>query len=106
MRYLNILLFGFILLLVSCAQQAQAPAQPDENTAQVKVTADGRVLLNGTEVTIAELEAEFERLKGAGGRVLYYRENPDSEPHPIAEAVVQAIVDAELPVQFSETDFQ
>ena len=106
MRVLSFFLLGVILLGVGCAQQAQAPAPDDDRIAQVKVTADGKIFLNGSETTLDALKAEFARLHDIGGQVIYYRENPQAEPHPIAQAVIQAVIDAQLPITLSETDFQ
>jgi biopolymer transport protein ExbD len=97
--WVAVLLVG---ILVGCSNNNTAV---DENVAQVKVTADGKVFLNGAETTLENLQAEFARLSAADGSVIYYRENPEGEPHPIAEQVIQAVIEAQLPIQFSEQDF-
>jgi hypothetical protein len=102
MRWCLLLLLA--VLVVGCANNTTA--RVDENVAQVKVTAAGAVYLNGVETTIENLQAEFARLQASGGTVQYYRENPEAEPHPIAEQVIQAVIDAQLPIQFSEHDFR
>ena len=93
------------LLFVGCAQQ-QAPTPPDfPEYARVKVTADGLIFLNGNPATMEDLEVEFARLATVSGGVWYYRENSQAEPHPVAEQVIQAVIDANLPIAFSEVDF-
>lgn len=86
---------------VGCSSRTSA----NDNIAQVKVTTDGKIFLNGMETTLERLQSEFALLGAADGSVVYYRENPESEPHPIAEAVIHAVISAELPIRFSEQDF-
>jgi hypothetical protein len=73
--------------------------------AKVKVDSAGVIYLNGTLVTIEALKQEFARLKQVNGAVWYYRENPQGQPTPQAMAVIQAIIDAKLPVKVLERDF-
>ena len=94
------------LIIVGCAQQQATPTPPDfPEYARVKVTADGQIFMNGNPAAIEDLEVEFARLATVGGGVWYYRENPEAEPHPIAEEVLNAIIAAQLPIAFSEVDF-
>lgn len=103
-RMLLVLIAG--LLLNACASAStNAPAQDTTNVAKVKVTADGRVYLNGFETTLGGLRQEFERLATVNGEVWYYREDAESDPPRIVQDVLDAIIEAGLPVQFSETDF-
>jgi len=74
--------------------------------AKVKVNRTGTIYLNGKVVTIEALKQEFARLKQGNGAVWYYRENPQGEPPPQAMAVIQAIIDAHLPVRLMERDFE
>ena len=73
---------------------------------KVKVDRSGTIYLNKRIVTIEVLKQEFARLKEGNGAVWYYRENPQGEPPPQAMAVIQAIVDARLPVRLMERDFE
>jgi PBP1b-binding outer membrane lipoprotein LpoB len=98
-----LLLFVLAFLAVGCSNNTAAPV--DENTAQVKVTTDGKLFLNGAETTLDDLKVEFTRLQASGGGVQYYRENPAGEPHPITEQVMQAVIEAQLPIQLMEQDF-
>jgi hypothetical protein len=72
-----------------------------ERVAKVAVSADGRVELDGSVASLEELRAAFAELSRADGVVWYYREAADAEPHPLAMEVVQAIIDARLPVSMS-----
>ena len=69
--------------------------------AKVKVTQTGKIFLNEKQVSLVELKVTFARLKKENGVVWYYRENPQSEPPVEATSVIQAIIDAKLPVQLS-----
>lgn len=73
----------------------------DSKIAKVKIDQAGRIFLNEKQVSLDELKAAFARLKQAGGVVWYYRENPVGEPSAEAMSVIQAIVDARLPVRLS-----
>jgi len=73
--------------------------------AKVKVDRAGRIYLNGRIVTLENLKRELSRLHKANGAVWYHRENPYQDPPPEALAVLQAIIDARLPVKLLEKDF-
>ena len=73
--------------------------------AKVKVDRNRTIYLDRKAVSIQELRDAFERLKQANGAVWYYRENPRGEPHPTAGAVIQAVIDAKLPVRLMEQGF-
>ena len=73
--------------------------------AKVKVDRAGRIYLNGRIVTLENLKREFSRLHMVNGAVWYHRENPHQDPPPEALAVLQAIIDARLPVKLLEKDF-
>ena len=75
-------------------------------SAKVRVYGDGRITLDDSTVSLDALSTAFADLKQQSGSVWYYREGGESEPHPNAMAVIQAIVDAQLPVSMSsEEDF-
>jgi hypothetical protein len=95
---------GPLLLLGGC-NRAPKSATPDLDVARItkiKVNRYGVILLNDDAVTIQALRASLSKLgRSAGSVVWYYRENPAGEPHPNAMLVLQAIVDAKLPVKLS-----
>ena len=77
-------------------------APNESHVAKVKVLADGTILLDEKQVTIDELKAAFAKLKDKeNGSVFYYRENADGEPPAQAMAVIQAVVEAGLPIKLS-----
>ena len=90
--------------LVACSRQPEV-APTFTQVAHVKVDSVGDIFLNGKPATLDDLRSEFGRLKTAGGAVQYYRPNPSGEPPPRAMEVLQAIIDAKVPVQLMENDF-
>jgi hypothetical protein len=110
-----IMLVGLLVLGIGCDQRPRQRPEPAQGrptgqeateVAKVKVTQAGMIYLNGKTVTMAELKQEFTRLKQAHGVVWYYRENPQGEPPPQAMTVIEAIVEAKLPVKLVEKDFE
>jgi len=73
--------------------------------AKVEVDRAGRIYLNGRIVTLENLKRDLSRLHKVNGAVWYHRENPHQDPPPEALAVLQAIIDARLPVKLLEKDF-
>ncbi len=97
--------FGIVLgitQLGGCSKGRKAAALDTACVAKIKVNRDGLILLNDETVTIESLKASLSKLsQSAGSVVWYYRENATSEPHPNAMLVLEAIVEAKLPVRLS-----
>ena len=112
MRVLRAVLLAFVLLASGCTsgsdQPADQPQEPPEPTAiaKVKVDRSGTIFLDGTEVTVDELREAFARLKEEGGAVWYHREDPQREPTPEVIAVIEAVVDDQLPIRLMDEDFE
>jgi hypothetical protein len=83
-------------MCVSFAQEK--PAQP---VLKVAVMADGRIAVNGAPATMQSLRESLKKLSQQKGLVWYYREEANKEGPPVVKQVVQAIIDARLPVRFS-----
>jgi hypothetical protein len=91
-------------LLVALALVTLAPAgaaAQGRPVARVAVAASGAVTFDGRPVSLPELRSELESLARWKGEVWYYRENPAAEPPPEALAVIEAIMQARLPVRFA-----
>ena len=116
LRFYAVLLLGCILGLPLHAQIVEpAPAvrlRPDialsqagvrdPRIAKVSVSVSGRVALNGKQMDLKSIEAEFRKLQAAKGAVWYYRENGQTqEPTPQALAVLQLVVKYKLPISMS-----
>jgi hypothetical protein len=92
-----------LLTVVGCERDPSSGAnQVVEHVAKVGVSADGRITLNGNPASMEEVRAAFAELSRVdNGVVWYYREAADAEPHPTAMLIIQAIVEARLPVSMS-----
>jgi hypothetical protein len=118
----SVVVFSFTLWgFAAGAEAMQAPARSEAPSsydapiilaeqkfgeiAKVKVDRAGRIYLNGRIVTLENLKRELSRLHKVNGAVWYHRENPHQDPPPEALAVLQAIIDARLPVKLLEKDF-
>lgn len=114
MRFLRAALIAFVLLASRCTPAADQPADQEQEQgtpeptpiAKVKVDRLGTIYLDGNEVSLEELKQAFARLKEVDGAVWYHRENPEGEPPPQAMAVVEAVVEAHLPIRLMEEDFE
>ena len=81
--------------------------RPASNEASIHVTDDGRVFRHdGTrfvETSLEELDAILDRLAGDDGTVVYSRDDPAEEPHAIAMAVIELVVEHRLPIRLAES---
>ena len=69
---------------------------------KIKVNRDGHIVMNDEPATLEQVKVSLSKLSQSGdGAIWYYRENAGGEPHPNAMLVLQAIVDAKLPVRLS-----
>ena len=75
------------------------PATIDTNITKVYVSADEKIIVNGKEASLNELEANLKKLP-AKGMVYYSRANASKEPPPIAMKAVDIIAQRGLPIQF------
>ena len=72
--------------------------------ARVKVERGGRLILDGSPVTLAGLKKALTALKKAKGRVRYYREGPLSEASPATLRIWTAVMEAGLPIELCDDD--
>lgn len=63
--------------------------------------ADGRITVNGEPATMESLRGSLKELSQEKGVVWYYREAANSEPPPKAKQVIQAVIEARLPIRLS-----
>jgi hypothetical protein len=80
---------------------SQSPVSPDAPVLKVAVFADGRLMVEGTASTLPALRESLRSLSEKKGVVWYYREAGQQEPPPIAMEVIQAVVEARLPIRLS-----
>jgi major membrane immunogen (membrane-anchored lipoprotein) len=89
------------VLLGACSDKNASEAAMAAHVTKVAVYQDGRIALDGSDATLEDLRTAFAQLSERKGVVWYYREAANTEPHPNAMLVVQAIVEARLPVSMS-----
>ena len=100
LRHLITIMGLFSFLLGGCSKQS-APPSPDVPVLKVAVFADGRLTVDGAAATFQSLQTSLHTLSEKHGVVWYYREAGQQEPPSIATEVIQAVIDAKLPVRLS-----
>ncbi len=73
---------------------------------RVKVERSGKVLLDGSPVTLAALKKALPGLKKRKARIRYYREGARSEASRQALAVFELVMDSGLPVELCDDEAQ
>ncbi len=91
------------LALVGCSRPAESKVEPEPSGPIVKISVltSGKILIDGTESTLAQVEQRFTQLKSEGGSVWYYRESGQQEPPPEAMQVIKLVADNGLPISLS-----
>lgn len=90
-----------VLAFASCKRHRQDAMSSSGPVVKIAVFADGRLTIDGSAATVESLRASLKHTAEAHGTVWYYREAGQREPPPIAMQVMQAIVEARLPVRLS-----
>jgi biopolymer transport protein ExbD len=100
MKLYPALCVGFIgiAFLGGCGKQPAAAKGPH---IKIAVYADGRITADGSPATIGSLKESFKKLSKENGEVWYYREAATREPPAQAMQVMQAVVEAGLPIRLS-----
>jgi hypothetical protein len=73
---------------------------------RLKIERSGRVLLDGSPVTLAALKKALPKLKKNKARLRYYREGSRSEASKAALAVWELVMDSGLPVELCDDEAQ
>ena len=95
--FLFIVALGIATSLTGCKKE---PAlNPPTKTLKIMVSASGDITVERQAATLDQVSAKLAELKKSGGAVLYYRENPEGEPHPNAVKVMQLVIDNQLPIR-------
>lgn len=98
----NLIVLFTALTVAACSpDSSETPPVDATNVAKVGAYRDGRLTLNGSAASIEQIRESFAGLSRNNGEVWYYRESADTEPHPNAMLVVEAIIGARLPVSMS-----
>jgi hypothetical protein len=115
MRY--IFLFIGLLTTLGC-QQGDSPQSTPQSTpqakesaapmitgstpkVQVKVLANGDLIVDGKPATLDEVDQRFAELAKTKGAVMYYREGGEAEPLPNGKRVIELVIKHRLPISIS-----
>ena len=90
----------FVALLIGCSPKKDA-SMDEAPTLKISVYQNGKVVVNGDDISIDELKTELSDLKSKNGVVWYYREAGEEEPPPIATEVISTVIEYQLPVSLS-----
>jgi len=102
--FLRAAALGTVLVMaVGCSGEPshEATSFSEMPIVKIAVATDGRITLDGKAASLSEVGTALEKLVQDKGRVWYYRAEPAGEPHENAMLVIQAIVDAKLPISMS-----
>jgi hypothetical protein len=100
MRFL-VCVVVLVLVFASCKRHRQDAMSSSGPVVKIAVFADGRLTVDGSAATVESLRASLKHTAETHGTVWYYREAGQQEPPPVAMQVMQAIVEAQLPVRLS-----
>ncbi|MDB6029642.1 MAG: hypothetical protein JWM68_5865 [Verrucomicrobiales bacterium] len=92
------------LCLAGCGkhQEQKLPSKSaTEIVLKVSVLQSGKLLADGTEVRLDELDGRLSKVKSQKGIVWYYRENGQGEPPTIAIEVIKLVMKHSLPISMS-----
>ena len=101
LRHLIAFLGLLSFVLGGCSKQSAPPSAQSSDTPVLKVAlfADGRLTVDGEASTIQSLQESLRALSAKDGVVWYYREAGQQEPPPIAMEVINAVIEARLPIR-------
>jgi hypothetical protein len=89
------------LFALTTAPISFAQRKPTPPILKVAVMTDGRITVNGAPATMESFRESLKKLSQEKGVVWYYREAGTSEPPPQAKLVIQAVIEARLPIRLS-----
>jgi hypothetical protein len=104
MKSTFLIIFLAALCFSGCGKrQEQTPMQKFNTDIVLKVSVlqSGKLLANGAEIRLDDLDARLSQLKSQNGVVWYYREGGQGEPPPIAMEVMKLVVKQSLPISMS-----
>lgn len=68
---------------------------------EVQVSSTGEIRVDGTPMSIDQVDARIAKLASEAGTVWYYCEGATGEPHPNAMRVIELVVKHRLPISMS-----
>jgi hypothetical protein len=95
--------------LTGCGKHEEKSPVQSFNTAvvlKVSVLQSGKLLADGADIALADLDTRLGQTKSQNGVVWYYREGGQGEPPAAAMEVMKLIVKHQLPISMSsKADF-
>ena len=91
------------LAILGCSRPAEPETESKVSgpTVKISVLQSGKILIDGTQSSIAQVERRFTQLQSEGGIVWYYREAGQQEPPPEASQVINLVIENGLSVSLS-----
>ncbi len=89
------------VLLLPLPAYCDGDKMKNNTVLKISVLSSNKVLLNGVEIGLNDLEREFASAKSNSGVVWYYRENPENEPPPVGSKIIKMVIDNRLPISLS-----
>ena len=113
MKRTLIIAFLMSLLFSACEKIPNSSLKPPSSIEKsasdilkVSVFRDGRVNINGKELSIDDAVQQIGAASSSDSLVYYYREAGQEEPHPNASKIIASVIDANLAISLSsEPDF-
>jgi hypothetical protein len=100
--------FFILFVAVHCfngctKRQEQTPMYKSNTDTVIKISVlqSGKLLANGAEIGLDELDGRLSQVKSQDGKVMYYREEGQGDPPSIATDVIKLIIKHRLPVMLS-----
>ena len=92
-----------MLAMVSCSKKSDPTDKTLDSSPSLRISVlkSGRILADGKEATLSELDQMLTELKKANGMVWYYREAGQEEPPPQAMEVIKLVAGKALPITLS-----
>ena len=105
MRFLSTVVILALVSFAGCSMNKGKSAFADSATVtRIKVTRDGAIYLNGAPASLEDVNKNLEQLKANKGRVRYYRDNPGGPAPEQALKVMQAVIDAKVPIKLCTSE--
>ena len=91
------------LCLVGCSRHKDSMPTPKDTKPVLKISVfqSGKILLDGKESTIAQVEESLNQLKKEDGVVWYFREAGQQAAPPVAMQIVKMVVAKRLQITLS-----
>ena len=101
MKIVTALLTTLVLVACGGSSESENDTRTPEPCVRISVPQSGRILVDGVETTIPEVEKRLLQLKSQGGSVWYYREAGQQEPPLESMQVIKLVAENRLPITFS-----